>query len=358
VNGVKRTVLAIVVLATSLIWLRPGPFAAPPAAQSPADIRARDEQLAGARVFRDAPFDARAIDFAKDPNERLIDPHLTTCTFVPTEVSGTTPKFDCRLDSGHKIKVKYGWTREIPVEVVVTRLLDALGFGADRMSRVATLRCFGCVISPFHIRAVAQFLHLGEAFDRHLPYDHSIDFENVTVERKFTGDAVEAGGTKGWDFSELSKIDPARGGASRAEVDALRLMAVFLNHWDNKASNQRLVCPSEKKPCEHALLMLQDTGSDLGPYKMNLDHWRKRPIWSDDAACGVSMKGLPFDGATFADVRISESGRRLLADRLSSLSDAQIHTLFAAGGFENVDGWAAAFEDKVRQIAARTCAGT
>ena len=35
-------------------------------------------------------------------------------------------------------------------------------------------------------------------------------------------------------WPELDRIDPAAGGSSRAEVDALRLMAVFLNHWDTK----------------------------------------------------------------------------------------------------------------------------
>jgi hypothetical protein len=40
----------------------------------------------------------------------------------------------------------------------------------------------------------------------------------------------------------LPLVDPAKGGATRAELDALRLTAILLGHWDNKASNQRLVC--------------------------------------------------------------------------------------------------------------------
>jgi hypothetical protein len=351
---VKRTVIAIAVLGIGLMLFWQGTFAAPPPALSAAEQHSRDATLAGARIFRDKQ--ASAVDFTKDPNADLINPELTTCTFIPTEVSGTTPKFDCRLEGGEKIKVKYGWTREIPVEVAVTRLLSALGFGADRMSRVATLRCFGCVVSPFHVRLVAQTLHLGDAFDRHIEYDHSIDFVNVSVERKLKGDSMEAGGLKGWDFYELSKIDPARGGASRADVDALRLMAIFLNHWDNKGPNQRLLCEGDQKaPCDHPLAMMQDTGSDLGPLKLNLDKWRKRPIWSDAATCSVSMKGLPYNGAGFTDARISEAGRRLLSDKLTSLSHDQIRSLFTASGFNDVDGWTAAFEDKVRQITERAC---
>ena len=356
----KRTFFAIAILCVGLVWLRPGPFAADAPAPSPSERQSRDHALAGARIFRDKAdktFDASAIDFSKDPNEGLVSPALTTCTFLPSEVSGTTPKFDCRLEGGEKIKVKYGWTREIPVEVAVTRLLQALGFGADRMSRVAALRCFGCVVSPFHVRFVAQMLHLGDAFDRHIDYHHAIDFVNVSVERKLKGESVDAGSAKGWDFFELSKIDPAQGGASRADVDALRLMAMFLDHWDNKGPNQRLLCEGdEKAPCDHPLAMMQDTGSDFGPYKLNLDHWRKRRLWSDEATCNVSMKGLPYEGSTFPDARISEAGRRLLADRLTPLSHDQIRSLFTAAGFEDVDGWTAAFEDKVRQLATRSCA--
>ena len=64
----------------------------------------------------------------------------------------------------------------------------------------------------------------------------------MSVERNFDGEAIEVGFERGWAFYELDKIDASRGGATRAEVDALRLMAIFLHHWDNKSSNQRLTC--------------------------------------------------------------------------------------------------------------------
>jgi hypothetical protein len=131
---------------------------------------------------------------------------------------------------------------------------------------------------------------------------------------------------------------------------------VFLNHWDNKGNNQRLVCEGDRpSPCDHPLAMVQDTGSDFGPFKLNLEKWRKRRIWSDATGCRVSMKGLPYDGATFPDARISEGGRRLIADRLSQLTHDQIRGLFTAAGFRDVDAWVSAFEDKVRQIADRRC---
>ena len=80
------------------------------------------------------------------------------------------------------------------------------------------------------------------------------------------GEAIEVGFERGWAFYELEKINASRGGATRAEVDALRLMAIFLHHWDNKSSNQRLTCANAKTAdCTHPLAMIQDVGSEFGP---------------------------------------------------------------------------------------------
>jgi hypothetical protein len=291
------------------------------------------------------------VDFTRDPNDDLTTMKPLICSYIPSPTSGTTPKFDCRLQNGDKVKVKYGWTREIRAEVAATRLLDGLGFPADRVSRVPMVRCFGCVAAPFHVLMVAELLHLDGPFERHLNYQHAIDFPNVSVERKFGGHAVEAGDLKGWSFFELNTIDPAAGGASRAEVDALRLMAMFLNHWDNKGENQRLVCVHND--CAGPLAMLQDVGSDFGPVKVNLDRWRARRIWMDEASCLVSMKDMPYHGSTFEDVNISEEGRLLISSRLSQLTHAQIRALFTTAAFDDVEEWTKAFEEKVRQIADR-----
>ena len=300
------------------------------------------------------PFDAAAIDFAADPNRGVVDPTLTSCKYKPDEVSGTTPKFDCELPSGEKIKVKYGWTQEIPSETAATRLLHALGFGADRVSRVETVRCYGCPFQPFHTRALLEMLNLDGYVDKRIDYSSHRDFKNVSVERNFDGEAIEVGNERGWAFHELDKIDPARGGATRAEVDALRLMAIFLHHWDNKSSNQRLTCPNAKTAdCKHPLAMIQDVGSEFGPKKADLENWRSKPVWHDAAKCLVSMKAMPYNGGTFEDVAISEGGRRLLADRLQQLSAKQIETLFTAAGLEDVPAWTAAFQDRVRQIVER-----
>ena len=104
-----------------------------------------------------------------------------------------------------------------------------------------------------------------------------------------------------------------------------------------------------------------DLGSTFGPMKVDLVNWKHAPIWVDPASCRVSMKTLPFDGATFPDAQISEDGRQFALKLLRPLTPQQLNTLFEASGvteFPHVaaiahepQNWTNAFLDKVNQIA-------
>lgn len=293
------------------------------------------------------------------------------CRYEPKGTTGTTPKFDCRMADGRVVKVKYGVNPEIPGEVAATRLLSALGFASDHMSLVRRVRCYGCPRSPYRSRQVAEWFFVAGLLDRLLDYNAYADFANAAVERKFEARAVEIGGHHGWAFHELTQVDPSRGGATRAEIDALRLMAVFLAHWDNKAANQRLVClddrgPDGPGPCARPLLMLQDLGATFGPKKVDYLGWKHAPIWRDREGCYVSMSQMPYRGATFGDVEISEGGRRLLADKLAAYDSAAVANLLLSSNFpdaesgqvgaSNVQPWVEVFQEKVAAIRSRSCA--
>ena len=315
--------------------------------------------LRRAKVWR--PTDPAKFDFSSnppDPAGTLSGP-IVRCRFEPHEADGTTPKFRCVLPDGEVIKVKYGRrTGEIRAEIAATRLLSALGFGADAMYLVEHLRCYGCPPLPFEATWTLEHLGIDEVVAKRLPDDRYSDFKWVAVERRFPGREIEVGEQKGWAWYELDEIDPSVG-AKRAEVDAFRLMAVFLGHWDNKAENQRLVCLSStaNNDCDKPFAIMQDLGATFGPNKIDLPHWRDTPIWSDAARCMVSMKSMPYGGATFVDRQISEGGRSLLARQLTALSREQTTTLFQAAHFNDTDSrgaavgdWVEVFSDKVRQI--------
>jgi hypothetical protein len=189
-------------------------------------------------------------------------------------------------------------------------------------------------------------------------------FEWVALEHKFDAPAIETEGQEGWAFFELERVNPAKGGAPRSHIDALRLMAVFLAHWDNKAENQRLVCLSKPwpaaTPCRDPFLLLQDVGSTFGPKRLDLEAWARAAIWEDRAACKVSMRDFPYNGGTFGSALISEAGRQFLARRLAALDDRQLTDLFASARFDQprsrlthprpVSDWVRVFKQRVKTI--------
>jgi hypothetical protein len=326
--------------------------------------KAREGLIARAQVFaRNAP--------KPTPSDLRHTLAEVTCQFEPKPAKATTPKFDCRLDDGRIVKVKYGHSRERPAEVGATRVLSALGFGGDRVTMVERLMCRGCPPSPFQMRILAEQFLLGPLFDRVSKLLGTREFRWVSMEHKLEGREIEVDGFEGWDWRELVLVDQSKGGATPAELDALRLISVLLAHWDNKAPNHRLVCLGEdpdkghdpEAPCKTPLLMLQDVGATFGPTKVNYQAWSALPIWKDAATCVVSMETMPYEGILFPPTQISEQGRLLLAGRLRMLSRAEVQAIFESARFPDpanegrvatdVGPWVTAFEDKVRQIADR-----
>jgi hypothetical protein len=361
---VHRAAATAMIVAAALPWLSCGAGGGGKAAATPADtatlLRLREDALARARVWQAPATPIAEADLRTRETGTLTFAERIDCRYQVKLTSGITPKFHCVLADGRLIKVKYGRLNAEPrAERAATRLLSTLGFGADRMHFVKRVRCKDCPVFP-HPRWGA----LNSLFARR---GDSTDFEDVAVEEPMPGRPIEAGETQGWAWYEMDKVDPTRGGASRAELDAFRLTAVFLADWDNKAVNQALIClPGGERPdggCDAPFAYLQDVGATFGPKGLNLEAWRATPIWADPSTCRVSMKALPYQGATFRDTVISEGGRRLLADELKQLRRQQLRDLFIASDFiefarnsaagRDVESWVAAFEDKVRQIADR-----
>jgi hypothetical protein len=377
----SRRAGAVVWLAIALLtsaWLiaggigRPSDTFAPPHADEPWPAEPTQ-----ARPLRDAALRRAEVWRVPEPADLTVNPPDPTgllshgrvgCRFLARGADGTSPKFDCVLRNGDVVKVKYGRNPEVHAEAAASRLLTALGFGADSNYLIDHLRCYGCPRFPFQTTMVLGFAGIGDLLERSGEHLYT-DFNWVAVERRFGGRPIIGGDQKGWEWSELP--EDATPGASRAELDALRLMAVFLAHWDNKAPNQRLVCLSEQEgdshqPCPRPFAIIQDLGATFGPHKVDLSGWRGVPIWSNPSQCLVSLKGLPYDGATFDDTRISEAGRVHLAQYLGALTPSQIEGLFRGArfpeyehgrwlgfGIDNLAGWVATFREKGRQIVDR-----
>jgi hypothetical protein len=349
--------------------------------------RLRRDALARAILWQRPAELAELARLRQQPDDFFGQADELVCKFRPGETSGATPKFECVFEGGELLKVKYGESPEIHSEVAATRLMRALGAGADRMYLVSRLRCFGCpkdphamlscLSSPFkeRRRECEPTYGVRKASGKvqvDVDYRRYVDFTNVAIERKQDGRAIKADGASGWGFDELAELQKGHG---RAERDALRLLAVFLNNWDNRADNQRLICLDDGSRmadggCHAPLAYMQDVGATFGyvggeksQRKLDVEGWQAVPIWKDAARCVVSIRSPRLHGATFEDATISEAGRRFLAERLARLGRSQIRDLFEGARFDqyeggspasrSIDRWVSVFEQKVREISER-----
>ena len=285
---------------------------------------------------------------------------LVTCTYTPHPRKGNTPKFHCRLPDGDVVKVKYGVTNgEVYAEVLATRLLWALGFGADREYPVR-VSCRGCSADPWTQDAPVRGEHL---------------FDIAAIERPFTDRLIETRDDSGWKWAELDMVDESQGGAPRAHRDALTLLAVLLQHTDSKAAQQRLACldPRDEDTapdaaCASPFMYINDLGLTFGAANTwnrnavgstNLDRWRGAPVWKDAARCIGNLTRSAT--GSLENPRISEAGRAFLAGLLARLSDAQLVDLFTVARVERrsskatVGDWVGVFKQKRDEIASTRC---
>ena len=325
------------------------------------DIRLlKADAIARAQVWM--PTDIPAVDIRTGPYGRRAFGfrETVTCDYVEKDLAGRSPKFAC-ASAGDELKVKFGsGNAEVYAEVAATRLLWALGFGADRMYPVRVI-CRGC---PENLTGI-------------LRADGSQLFDPAAIERKMPGKEFKPDGS--WAWAELDNVQEARGGAPAAHRDALKLLAVFIQHTDSKPEQQRIECLEDDArtagTCTRPLMMINDVGLTFGGVSlvnanskgMNLAAWAATPIWKGDTGC---IGNLPKSATgTLKDPVISDSGRAFLAGLLTQLSDDQLKALFEVSrvtlrlrdpedvrsGFATVAEWVSVFKRKRAEIVDRRC---
>ncbi|MFH2202682.1 MAG: hypothetical protein ABIJ96_06185 [Elusimicrobiota bacterium] len=272
-------------------------------------------------------------------------------------LGGHSPKFPCWDKEGNRLKVKYNNT-EVYGEVAATRLFWALGFYSERMYAVQIV-CENCPEDPWkddgtQKRAVRTF-------------------KSATVQKRLPGEEISENQGEGWSYDDLDLIDDRRGGSVRAEVDALKLLSVFVNHADNTLNQQRILCPPGDEKCLKPIAYVTDLGGTFGGKSGATDYsnWAKKmSLWKDKGQCVASFKGT---SGSYRDPKISEAGRKHLADLLGALSTQQIKDLFRGARFDaasrheripgadgkvrgvTIDDWVRVFTAKRAEILSARC---
>ena len=161
------------------------------------------------------------------------------------------------------------------------------------------------------------------------------------IERDFSGRTrSKHRATKGWAWPPSSiRASERGGGASRAQIDAFKLLAVFIQHSDTKPDQQEIICTAGRQKdatgnetCGSPWLVIKDVGGTFGKAtlvnnsKMKLADWSHETVWKDATQC---IGNLPRSlTGNLDDPKISEAGRAFLAQLLNRLSDEQLRDLF------------------------------
>ena len=334
-----------------------------------------------------APTDIPSMNILAGPQNDVSVPldSRFECEYIePKEkLTGRWPKFLCKTKEGKVVRIKYGMeNKEIYAESAGTRLFWALGFYADEVYPVE-VKCNKCPENPFRPEEGKRGVFI---------------FKDAIMERNFPGDSIEEKEDQGWSWKELDEVKVSEGGAPRSHLDALKLLAVFVQHADAKADNQRLGCYKQdigdpdgdgKGFCKKPVLMIQDLGATFGAgldvlkiSRMDLKAWKGKDVFDNALEARNREKGgnpVCFGNLTagykggesgLTEPVITEEGRKFLAGLLSQLTDQQIRDIFVVAKVDQVDetieeggstrkvtveDWVEAFKKKRAEIQEKTC---
>jgi hypothetical protein len=301
-----------------------------------------------------------------DENGRAL-PFTCVATDKPKDITGTLPKFYCtQPDAGgkrirYKIKPHFKGQSadkrngEVYGEFLSSRFSKAMGFFADD-EWVADVTCQDCQNSLSKPFQGAPWSPFQPAADIELSVGEGIDHD-----------------CNGEDYAPLagSLKKLLENGTPRAQIDAFKLWLAFIDHGDTKDQNQRFACLNATddnefiKTCDRGdmIFYVADMGSTFGfakesEKKARLENWRgKDPIKVSGGQCTTTAKSV-------GDTHISEEGRRLLANNLQRLLDAEqqnhlITRVFKASRNDERDqpaeAWTAEFIRKAKTIINARC---
>src|SRR5262249_39624984 len=155
---------------------------------------------------------------------------------------------------GETYRVKYGIKAH--TTVAASRLFWALGFGATISTPVKVI-CDGCPPDPWN---------------KHGAVERKNTFKEAVVQEMKKGKEITIfdKAELGWSWkNDLPLVSEKQGGATVAQVDALKLMAVLVQHGDSKPSQQKLICRPQdydkgRNGCRRPYIYVYDLGETFG----------------------------------------------------------------------------------------------
>jgi hypothetical protein len=298
-----------------------------------------------------------AVIRAGEPSAFKNDQEIT-CNYVPRrrqDLGGFTPKFECEGADGHAYRVKYGRPKAYTT-VVASRLLWTLGYGSDITTPVR-ITCIGCSRDPWK-----HPVHT----------DGQVRFDDAIISELQKGKEITLTGKTeiGWSWKkDLPLVSEKKGGATKAQVDGLKLLVSLIQDVDSKPAQQKLICrfkdyDAKSDACLRPYMYVHDLGNTFGSgalqmHPLNFEEWAKKRVWKDSRNCIADVQqnlGNGYDGLEYP--KISEEGRAFLADLFSQLiaNPANVVAMFDAAHIDKVDhvhsaeAWAGLFIAKAQEV--------
>src|SRR5262249_19584754 len=197
-------------------------------------------------------------------------------------------------------------------------------------------------------------------------------FKDAVIQKMKEGKEITISGEAevGWSWkNDLPLVSDKRGGATRAQVDALKLLAVLIQHGDSKPAQQKLICrpqgyDSNKNICRQPYMYVYDLGETFGSgglkvHPLDFERWKHKSVFRNQTVCIGNLRqnvGNGNDGLTFPE--ISEEGRLFLAKLLSQFikDRSRFVAMFEVAHMEMSDpkhsanDWADVFISKAQEI--------
>lgn len=281
-------------------------------------------------------------------------------------------------------------------ETAASRLLRALGFGADIMYPVEVI-CDNCPLDPWTATtklrrgsepALAGYRAMVRTGIGGLGTFRSVRDQRTTIrypmaaiERKPSKYKLENPNSEGWTFAELLSLLPEgeKGMEEKIHREGLVTILGMLQHADSKAEQQRIICEKEDIEetsngaiCTKPRLMVHDLGFTFGSgwsllplkfSKMNAKDWQKKGLWSGRPEnCILSVNEVQPDNPTLRDTSVSNEGRAFAACLLDQLTTNQIREIFETSRVDkwdmnsaSLDEWTSVMQSKIQSIKTTRC---
>ncbi len=250
-------------------------------------------------------------------------------TFVKEDVSGTNPKIRVTDANGATWNIKFD--EEVHSEVASSRIAWALGYMVEESYFVSS----GKVTGVTGLGRAKKFVGADGSFR-----DGMFEKRPEDIERR--------GEFWSWDSNPFS---------GTKELSGLAILAVMLNNWDAKSTNNNVLAIPEDDGTVKEWYLVADWGGTFGKMggvfshsKWDLDAYRKQGFLDGVSGSTLKLSYSGKGGRILGAVPVEHA--KWFANMASQLTDDQLRQAFRAAGADQTEtsGFVTRIREKINEL--------